>query len=274
MSRVWFSEALETAALFCRILRRDGVTLGFTAHDRDLWLDGVLHRASPGVTASSIRKSADFEPDSAEILGAITHDALNSADLAAGRFDGAAVRIGLADWESREHTVLYAGVMGEVSEERGNFSCDLTSRKAELLRDPVPRTSPACRAAFCGPGCNLNPLHFTREALLLAADGDANTVTFAALPDPAGYTGGSLRWLDGPAAGLSALIAGVADGAALLLDRPLPPKLTAGTRVLLREGCDHTLDTCAARFGNAVNFRGEPFLPGNDLLTRYPVPSQ
>ena len=31
MSRVWFAEPLETAATFWRVLRRDGVTLGFTA---------------------------------------------------------------------------------------------------------------------------------------------------------------------------------------------------------------------------------------------------
>ena len=45
-----------------------------------------------------------------------------------------------------------------------------------------------------------------------------------------------------------------------------------GVRVQLREGCDHTIATCSARFGNAVNFRGEPFLPGNDLLARYGQP--
>ncbi|HKR91916.1 phage BR0599 family protein, partial [Novosphingobium sp.] len=38
--------------------------------------------------------------------------------------------------------------------------------------------------------------------------------------------------------------------------------------------CDHTLNTCAARFSNAANFRGEPFLPGNDLLVRYPGPAR
>ena len=44
----------------------------------------------------------------------------------------------------------------------------------------------------------------------------------------------------------------------------------AGTRGQLREGCDRTMATCATRFDNAVNFRGEPFLPGNDLVARYP----
>lgn len=58
----------------------------------------------------------------------------------------------------------------------------------------------------------------------------------------------------------------------LLLDCPLSASLQAGTRALVREGCDHTLDTCATRFANGINFQGEPFLPGNDLLMRYPSP--
>ena len=50
--------------------------------------------------------------------------------------------------------------------------------------------------------------------------------------------------------------------------------LTAGTRALVQEGCDRTLATCATRFGNAVNFQGEPFLPGNDLVARHPSAPQ
>ena len=46
--------------------------------------------------------------------------------------------------------------------------------------------------------------------------------------------------------------------------------VVSGVLVELSEGCDRSLATCAARFGNAVNFRGEPYLPGIDLLTRYP----
>lgn len=276
--RRWFSDDLETVATFWRILRSDGVTLGFTSHDRDLWFDGVLHRASPGMVPSAIRRCADFEPDSAEVRGSLTHEAIDSADLAAGRFDGAQVRIGLVDWESLEREVLYAGTVGTVSEEDGAFSAELVSRKAELWRDPTPRTSPTCRAAFCGPGCNLNPQAFTREVCLIAPDLSANAAVLDGGPDPLAHAGGMLRWLDGPQAGLAMGVMGGAPGesspGALVLDVPLDPATPPGTRALLREGCDHTLDTCTQRFGNAVNFRGEPFLPGNDMLTRYPGPVQ
>lgn len=274
MSRTWFAQDLETVATFWRIARRDGVTLGFTTHDRDLWFDGVLHRASPGMVPSSIRKSADLDPDSAEVRGAIAHEAITSDDLASGRFDNAQVRIGLIDWETGEHEILYAGSIGTVSEEDGAFSAELISRKAELWRDPVPRTSPACRAAFCGPGCNLNPQAFTRETRLSALDPVANAAAFEDGPDAALHAGGTLRWLDGAQAGVVMGVMGPGDGGGLVLDVPLDPAIPIGAAALLREGCDHTLETCATRFANARNFRGEPFLPGNDMLTRYPSPGQ
>lgn len=272
MTRAWFARDLETVATFWRILRMDGVTLGLTSHDADLWFGGVLHRASPGMVPSALRKSADFEADSAEVRGSLTHEAIDGADLAAGKFDGAQVRIGLIDWESLESEVLYAGTIGAVTEEDGAFSAELVSRKAQLWRDPTPHTSPACRAPFCGPGCNLNPQAFTREVRLAAIDPVRNAARFTDAPDAAIHAGGTLRWLDGPQAGQAM---GVMDGTqsgALVLDVPLDPAIPTGTRALLRQGCDRTLDTCAERFGNAVNFRGEPFLPGNDMLTRYPGP--
>ncbi len=273
MSRVWFATALETAATFWRVMRRDGVTLGFTTHDRDLWFDGVLHRAAPGMTPAAIRRSAGLDADSAEVEGALAHDAITAEDLAAGRFDGAELRVGLVDWDSGERDVLYRGAIGGVSEEEGRFTAELTSRKALLLADPVPRTSPGCRAAFCGPGCGLSAVPFTHEAVLLSVEADANTASFTSLAEPDDLVGGLVRWLDGPYAGLAmtVMFAG-ADG--LVLDTPLGAGLVPGQRAILREGCDHTLDTCATRFANAVNFQGEPFLPGNDLLTRYPAPAQ
>ena len=88
MSRVWFAGELETVATFWQVLRRDGVALGFTSHDRDLWFAGLLHRAAPGMVPSAIRRSADVEPDSAEVQGALSHAAISAEDLVAGKGGG------------------------------------------------------------------------------------------------------------------------------------------------------------------------------------------
>ncbi|MFM5929301.1 MAG: DUF2163 domain-containing protein [Novosphingobium sp.] len=271
MTRVWFSEPLETVATFWRVARKDGVTLGFTTHDRDLWFDGVLHRAVPGMLPSAIRRSADLEPDSAEVEGALSHESISSEDLSAGRFDGARVAIGVVDWQSLDRHVLYRGAIGQIEEEDGKFNAELVSRKAELQRDPVPRTSPTCRAAFCGPGCGLSAQRFMQEIAIASSDTRRNAVRLPTAVLPSVYQHGSLRWLDGPLAGMTAQIAEV-EGDELFLATALDVGPATGTRILLREGCDRTIATCGSRFGNAANFQGEPYLPGNDLIARYPTP--
>lgn len=268
MIRVFFRDALEPVATFWRILRADGVTLGFTSHDRDLWFGGVLHRAAPGMLPSAIRRTSGLSGDSAEVEGALTHDALSAEDLANGRFDGARIAIGAVDWKAREHAVLYRGEVGAIGEEGGKFSAELRSAKALLEADPVPRTSPTCRARFCGPGCTQSTAKFTHEAAVSTIDLEANSVTFAGGPPAADMLDGFLRWLDGPQAGLKMEVVGI-DSGGMTLDVALDPALQIGTRALLREGCDHTLNTCSTRFANSVNFQGEPYLPGNDLLARY-----
>ena len=270
MSRVFFASELEGVVTFWRIYRRDGVMQAFTGHDRNLWFDGILHRAAPGMVPSAIRRTARLEADSADVRGALTHDAISAADLSAGLYDGAGIAIGLVDWETREAAVLYRGEIGAISEEDGAFQAQLESAKVELQRDLTPRTSPTCRAQFCGPGCNLSIARHTHELLLSAVDFDSSLVSFAGMGAASLFADGSLRWVDGPHVGVTMEIVR-ADASGLLLDRPLDEGLAIGARALLREGCDHTFATCSARFGNGANFRGEPFLPGNDLLSRYPT---
>ncbi|WP_095012177.1 DUF2163 domain-containing protein [Tsuneonella mangrovi] len=269
MSRIFFSQELEGVATFWRIHRRDGVTLGFTSHDRDLTFGGIRHRAAPGMLPSAIRRTAALTGDSAEMQGALAHDSISEEDLKAGLFDAAQVEAGAVDWETGEHAVLYSGTIGSVSQEAGTFSAELKSAKTALEVDVVPRTSPTCRAPFCGPGCGLSAPRFTHEAQVIGIDTQANRVLFDD-PAPSLMAGGSVRWIEGPHVGLAMDVLD-ADATGLLLDSRLDPALGSGTRTVLREGCDHTLATCHARFANAVNFRGEPFLPGNDLIARYPV---
>lgn len=272
MSRVFFSTELEGVAIYWRVFRRDGVAFGFTNHDRDLLFDGILHRSAPGMSPAAIRRTASLELDSTEVQGALSHDAITERDLSDGKYDNARVEIGLVDWENLERTSLYFGEFGPVSTDAANFETELKSAKASLENDVVPRTSPTCRARFCGPGCTLSANRFSHEAVLAAIDGNTGRLTFDSSPPPHTLLDGSLRWLDGPHAGIEMLVIDSgADG--LLLNMHLASDLKPGARAILREGCDHTIETCEGRFANSANFQGEPFLPGNDALVRYPTSS-
>ncbi len=272
MTAPFFSTELEGVATFWRIMRGDGVALAFTSHNRPLRFDGITHLAAPGMLPSAIRRTAKLERDSVEVQGILSHDAISEADLESGRFANASVIIGLVNWESLQRATLFHGSLGNVSAEDTGFTAELRSAKATLEQDFVPRTSPTCRAAFCDSDCRLNPAAYTHFVSVVAVDGMTNAVSFAGLQQPASYLQGQLRWVDGPHAGMHMQIVDV-DGQGLIVDQPLSGELKPGHRAFAREGCDHTIGTCSGRFGNAVNFQGEPFLPGNDVLTRYPTSS-
>ncbi|AUX68360.1 hypothetical protein CHX26_01445 [Porphyrobacter sp. HT-58-2] len=268
--RVFFDRELDTVATFWRIYRRDGVALAFTSHDRDLTFGGIRHLAAPGMVPAAIRLTAALSNDSAEVQGALNHDSIGAADLAAGLFDEAAVEIGAVDWVRLDHHTLYTGTIGRIEDDGTQFAAELRSSKSLLERDLVPRTSPTCRAEFCGRGCGLAASHLTSKRAVAEIHLENNRVRFIGIAG-ADYIDGRLRFLSGPQTGVAFRIV-AAEEEWLTLDRPLVEGTAIGARAELREGCDHTLATCAGRFANAINFRGEPFLPGNDLLARQGQP--
>jgi uncharacterized phage protein (TIGR02218 family) len=104
------------------------------------------------------------------------------------------------------------------------------------------------------------------RAKVVAADSGSLTLD---RPVDSRFVLGRLRYVSGAACGLSTILLSV-DGPTITV-RDIPRVgIAAGSRVELREGCDKSLATCVERFANAVNFRGEPHLPGMDQLTRYP----
>ena len=261
---------LTTIALCWRIERRDGIALGLTDHDRDLLIDGLVHRAAPGMTPSAIRRSDGLEADTMDITGALTSAAITEADLLAGRWDGARVTLFAVDWSGADPTrvPLGIGTIGAVETQQQGFTAELRGASAALERPVVELTSPECRAELGDVRCRVPLAGRRRMQRVIGVDGQ--TVTLDAV-EPSGdaYGGGLLRWIGGANSGLHAAIA-ASDGTRVTLrsDPALP--VEAGDLVELIEGCDKSLATCAARFGNAANFRGEPYLPGIDLLTRYP----
>lgn len=268
--RVFFDRELDTVATFWRIYRRDGATLAFTGHDRDLTFGGITHLAAPGMIPAAIRLTSELSNDSAEAQGALHHDSIRDVELAAGLFDEAAIEIGAVDWQTLDHHTFYTGQIGQIEDDQTQFAAELRSSKSLLEQDLVPRTSPTCRAEFCGRGCGLSPVRFTSVHTVATVDPEASRVRIEGLSG-SNHVDGRLRFMAGPQTGITFGIIDAEDGW-LALDRPLVPGTLPGTRAELREGCDHTIATCSGRFANSINFRGEPFLPGNDLLARYGQP--
>lgn len=261
---------LATIALCWRLERRDGVALGFTTHDRDLAIGGLVYRAAPGMLPSAISLSDGFDAESLDVKGALTSRAISAADLGAGRWDGAAVSAFMVDWEAAggEIFAVARGELGEVSTKGDAFEAELRGPAALLDAPVVEQTSPECRAALGDKRCRVDMAGRIVVTRIAAVD-EEDVVDVEEASPGAAYSGGNLRWIGGANSGLESLILTSEDGR-LTLAEPPPFAPAAGDMIEIREGCDKMLATCSGRFGNALNFRGEPHLPGIDLLTRYP----
>ena len=269
MSAAWLAQPLVTAAWCWRLTRRDGVQVALTSHDRDLWRGGLLYRAAPGMRPAQIEQHDRLDGQSIDLAGAISSTAIRAEDIAAGRWDGAALTLLLLDWEDADAApvIVAQGTLGSIEQRGREFAAELLGPLTILDAPVVPVTSPTCRAMLGDRDCRvaLAPLTGVRRAVAVEGrevvlDGPVAAELFVL---------GRLRWLDGAAVGLSSPI--IAQGADSVTLAELPPVLPAlPVRVELRQGCDKRLATCSQRFGNVENFRGEAHLPGFDLLTRYP----
>lgn len=258
-----------TSLAFCwRIERRDGAGFGLTSHDATLAIGGIEYGSEPGMLPAAIERRLGIKESDGEIAGAITSAALEESDLVLGRWDGARVSLVAVDWESPDADAvqLLGGEIGDVRIEDEAFKAGLRGAAAKLSRSICPETSSECRAELGDKQCRVDMAARTRRCVVTAIE--ANGLL---LDQPIGDDSlwGRARFLTGENTGLASVTVAV-DGNRIELRDTMRGAVVAGDRIMLREGCDKRFATCCARFDNGVNFRGEPHLPGNDLLTRYP----
>ena len=263
-------DRLATIAFCWRLERRDGVTLGLTGHDRDLIVAGARYRAAPGLTPSAIVRGEGLDADTMEAGGALGHAAITARDLKAGRWDGARVVAFAVDWSADDPSpiALGEGRIGEVTIEDAAFTAELAGVASRLERPVTEATSPGCRAVLGDRRCRV-PMAGRRALVSVVAQHDRALTLDRTEASSNAFGNGRLRWLGGDNAGLEVAVA-VSSGASLTLREAPRFAVAPGTLAEVTEGCDGTIATCATRFDNTANFRGEPYLPGIDLLTRYP----
>ncbi len=247
--------------------RRDGTALGFTDHDRDLTLAGLVHAARTGLEAAEASAEAGFAVSGGDVAGALSSLGLTETDIAGGLYDGASVETWLVDWTNPETRLLLdIGTIGEIRREGDAFVAELRGVAARLDAEVGRSYRATCCAHLGDASCRVDLSPWRAEGRVLA------------LPEPATLgvaldgnhaegllTGGRLVWTGGANAGHSADLR-LQAGDLVELWEPPPRAVAVGDTFTLTAGCDKRLATCRDRFANAVNFQGFPHMPGNDAL--------
>jgi len=271
-----------TTLCWCwKITRNDGVVQGFTDHDRPLAFDGVTYEAESGFTASAVQSSLGLSVSNLTVAGALSSESLNAVDLAAGLYDNAVIEIWRVNWADGEARVLMRkGNLGEVERGHSAFQAEMRGL-AHVLNQPVGRAfGYSCDADLGDARCgvDLSAPQFTGDGVIASvADNRLFTVSGVESYSDGWFTGGKLTFTSGANAaramevkrhGVSAL------GVSIELWQAMSEPVGVGDVFTVTAGCDKQFATCKAKFDNALQFRGFPYMPGNDAVTAYPTQNQ
>ena len=87
------------------------------------------------------------------------------------------------------------------------------------------------------------------------------------------FSAGKLSFTSGANAGRAMEVKRHAAGA-IALWQAMSETVAPGDAFTITAGCDKQFATCRDRFANGINFRGFPYMPGNDVALAAPVQGQ
>lgn len=270
-----------------RVTRRDGVRFHYTDHDVDINFDlgggSAVYQAASSYNRSAVRNEATLAVANLDLTGVLSADGIDEGELRKGLFDYAQVEVFLVNHQDLTQGALKmrVGWLGEVTiTPNGYFTAELRGLTQALTRRIVELYTPECRADFGDPRCGFDASTLLLPVTVTAVDSQQPRAKFTTtdlgpiitLPT-SHFNGGVVTWSTGDNTGVTMEVRGFLGGdvsqvVEVFMD--LPYDIQIGDQCSIRPGCDKRFVTCRDRYDNAVNFRGEPYVPGQDQYLRYP----
>jgi uncharacterized phage protein (TIGR02218 family) len=259
-----------------KLTRNDGEVFGFTDHDKNLTFGNVTYEADSGLTGSAFDQQSDLAIDTQDLLGPMLLDRISEDLLAAGLYDNATIERYLVNWKDvRQRHLFNVGSVGEVSRGKTVFRAELRSLSHVLNQDRGRVYSKICDADVGDDRCTVDltdpAFHGTGTVTELLGDGVFRASGLDSFASD-WFAKGKLIFLDGQNSGILREVRHhsltLTAGAEIELFEAQPFTLNVGDTFSVTAGCRRDIDTCDKKFDNVVNFRGFPFIPGNDIIMR------
>lgn len=187
-----------------------------------------------------------------------------------GGFDNAIIEVDclpmpVGSWgdASRGTYNIWSGVVADVKGDGLSVQLNVASRLRILQQAFPPRTTiPTCNHTLFDPGCTLNKAAYMLNGVVSAGAWTTAAFDSSRLDADDYFDLGWIVWTSGANNGLVRTVKSFKNaGGAFTLTYPLPNVPAAGDTFDVYPGCDKTLGTCTAKFGNQLNFGGFPYVP-------------
>jgi uncharacterized phage protein (TIGR02218 family) len=252
------AEPILKIAHCIKISLQNGEVYAFTTHSQNILCEDIEYKINSAFKPSAIIYKDGLAVDNVEVSSL-----LNFLDdgVEAGKLDGAVIEIFIVNYERIEYgkMLLFKGMIGEVWCDDNKFIAQVRGLTQKYSANIGSIYSPNCRATFCDTKCKLNISDYSYKANVKKVL-DERTILISIIKDSGYFNSGKIEFITGKNRGKKYVIRNYFEGTVELLMKPSFP-ITRGDKLILIAGCDKQIETCAKKFNNAINFRGEPHLP-------------
>ena len=260
------------------IERNDGISLGFTDHDKNLEFGGQQYFPANGLDSSQVSAKLGSQVDTSEVTGILHSRALNEDDILLGRYRDAKVttmRVNWRDVSVRE--IMRVDFIGEITREDQIFRAELRSQQEVMNIPKGRRYQSGCDTSVGSVRCGIDidtPVYRGEAQVEMVNSRYSIEVSGLGSFAPGWFSFGTANWISGKRALLKDSIKShksSGSNAILTFEDVVGDWVINGDRLSVFVGCNRTFSTCKNKFANALNFQGFPHIPGSSFLFSYPL---
>jgi uncharacterized phage protein (TIGR02218 family) len=251
-----------------KMVARDGTVAAFAAHQWNLTFNSQLYTAAL-VEPSRMARKIGLEANDADLEG-IYDDVVTEADIRGGKWKRARITREIVNYFDLTMGSVdkHVGFVGKFSLGKYDFTVEFQSNSSLLGQEIGELTSPTDRNRTLDDlGVTVATYTFART-VTASPDRRHLTVNGTAKPDNY-FQYGKVTFTSGANNGYSMEIKSNT-GNAIELFLPMIGNIGVGDTVSLVAGYDKTRDAARDKFSAAINFDGEPDLPGISQVYTYP----
>lgn len=281
------------------IVRSDGVTYRFTAHDKPVFFRGNTFSPTPGISVRDVRSTEGLEDKTSELIGFVDSGSISLDVLKARWLEGARVYQYAVDWRRPllGHRLYNVFLVKAVQSDGIQWTLELRGWTSLLRRKVGGVYERTCKneLGIVNLDRSLGPISFCGVSLAyprtvttasVKVGGVSSNRSFTLTSSTTGglhltshfldyFALGRIEFIDGANAGLKEqitsstvpVLTGGNHEMTVVLTVPMRLDVAGGEQVTIVQGCPKTPEFCDTEFSAYdVYFRGFEGIPGNDSL--------
>lgn len=270
----YLEKTVTTLAWCWRLELENGKVMGFTSCDMDLVIDGETYESCTGFAPTAVSTNDSLSTDNLDINGVITSDRISEDDIFLGLYDNAKIRIFICDYEHTQNKfILREGRIGKITSGKIAFKAEIRGLMDAYQQQVGNTYQRKCRARLGDARCQYHAGADTAVGTVTSVRDDGSVFTDISRKDDF-FTYGTLTFESGLNQGGSYEVEeSLAQNGQIRFFFYPEHEIVVGDRIRIVPGCNGEPSTCKKRFNNFINFRGEPYIPGNDYAVSYPIKS-